>query len=152
MQPILLPTLSLILAKHISRQNLHSPIGTPVKTTHNFDAIKIVNPPWQDLCIEHIGTCEQFPIVSVAHYYELNSDVMKDPDMTFQVFTDRTIHPDKLLWRPLTYELSSMGIYQQAVRIRDSVRITSYPNLYQDLCGFARLWDRNLKAQHFHER
>jgi len=33
--------------------------------------------------VEHIGSCELGPMFSVAHYYERNRDLIKDPDMVF---------------------------------------------------------------------
>lgn len=154
MEPILLPNLTYILAKELSRQNLRRAMNGANRavTIHNFEPFKIVNPPYQDLCIEHIGTCEAFPIVSVAHYYEQEGDLMKDPDMTFQIFNDPAIHNNKLVWRPLTYELSSMGVYSEAVHVENGARKFYYPRLYKDLCSFARLWDRNFKAQRYTEK
>jgi hypothetical protein len=48
--------------------------------------IKIENPPYMPLTIEGIGTGpRKLPAVSVTHYGEQNGDLMRDPEMCFEM-------------------------------------------------------------------
>ena len=47
------------------------------------------------------------PTVSVAHYYTQNGDLMRDPEMVFEVGPDGAFHP-------VSYQQDNLGIYQEA--------------------------------------
>src|SRR5207244_1663364 len=49
--------------------------------------IKIENEPWMSLVIEDIQELgpNGFPVISVAHYGEQNGDLMRDPEMLFEI-------------------------------------------------------------------
>ena len=49
--------------------------------------IKIENPPYMALVIEDIQELgpHGFPVISVAHYGEQNGDLMRDPEMCFEL-------------------------------------------------------------------
>jgi hypothetical protein len=93
------------------------------------------------LCVEHVGTGPRgLPLVSVAHYYEQNGDLMSDPDCTFEVEGER--------WLPVTYQQDSIGLYQEAVtREGGQARIDGHRE--RELRAFAAGWDANLAAQGF---
>lgn len=80
-------------------------------------ALKIENPGFMDLHIEYVGTGPRnLPMVSVAHYYVQNGDLMRDPDMEFEVDPkelDADVTPKTLSgegWYPLTYRQDGLGI------------------------------------------
>jgi hypothetical protein len=63
------------------------------------------------LCVEHIGPAptEGLELVSVAHYFEQNGDLMADPEMTFEVNpADWQSAP----WRPASITQAPMGVYR----------------------------------------
>ena len=101
--------------------------------------IRLLNPPYMRLVIEFIGPGPRgFPAISVAHYYEQNGDLMRDPEIVFEITPDG--------WEPVSYLQDSLGIYQEA--IQDGIVL---PKLAADLKAFSRMWDRNIAAQGFLE-
>ena len=111
--------------------------------------LKIENPPYMALVIE--ATPEPGPLnlpsISVAHYEEQNGDLMRDPEMCFE-----------LSKAPLCgLELSSfyfrndyLGV-EQVSRYRDGENYVFVPNLYEQHEQFTRQWDKNLRDQGFLE-
>ena len=106
--------------------------------------IRIENEPWMRLVIEWIGTGPyETDLVSVAHYYTQNGDAMRDPEIVFIV--------SKLgFWTPMTFQQDNLGLYQEAVTIRNGSFFTKTA-LIRDLQEFARMWDSNIKSQGFLE-
>jgi len=104
--------------------------------------IKIENEPYMKLVIEWVGSGPySTELISVAHYYTQNSDPMRDPEIVFSV--------SKLgFWVPMTFQQDNLGMYQEAVTIRDGKFFVKY-RLLRELQDFAKLWDRNLEAQGF---
>ena len=95
------------------------------------------------LVIEHVGAGPRgLPLVSVAHYYEQQGDLMADPDMTFEV-------ADGGAWHPVEFQQASPPVYQRAVWIGDDGKVLIKPKLVADLKRFAKVWDRNLREQGF---
>lgn len=105
--------------------------------------LKVEAAGFMPLVIENIGTGPRgLQLVSVAHYYEQNGDLMKDPDMTFEVDGNGDLHP-------ISYEQSSLGLYQVAVEKMDNGQVGVRPALLRQLKAFARTWNANIKAQGF---
>ena len=101
--------------------------------------IRLENPPYMRLVIEHIGTGPRgLPAISVAHYYEQNGDLMRDPEMVFEVSPDG--------WEPVSYRQDNLGVYQEAVVV-DNGQTVLRPRLIRELKAFAGQWDRNLAQQ-----
>jgi hypothetical protein len=102
------------------------------------------------LCVERVGFGPNgAPLVSVAHYYEQNGDLLADPEMTFEVIDDDG--PDG--WRagrssPVTFEMPGMGIYREATFARDG-RVYVNERERADQAAFARTWSRNIREQGF---
>ena len=114
--------------------------------------IKIENPPYMPLTIEGIGTGPRnLPAVSVTHYGEQNGDLMRDPEMCFELqLQDGQI----VALMPYYYRNDYMGIEEQSVsegqRSQDGEQtIRIHLKQIQQQGKFARLWDRNLKQQGF---
>lgn len=105
--------------------------------------IKLENGSWQPLVIEAIGAGPRgLPSVSVAHYYEQNGDLMRDPDMTFEIDAAGN-------WHPLTFRNDGVGLNQEAVFLNDAGQVMMRPRLVRELKAFARMWNRNIKDQGF---
>jgi hypothetical protein len=108
--------------------------------------LRIENEPYMVLCIEEIaamGGPNGRPCISVAHYFEQNGDLCKDPEMTFEVYvaTDGTHY-----YTPLTFEQSLPPLYQQVYA--DDWK-TFKPQLLRELKSFARMWQVNIGHQGF---
>ena len=95
--------------------------------------IRIENPPYIPLVIERQGA-----IVSVAHYSELNGDLIRDPECTFR-------WPD---WVPTSITQDPVGRYEEVFSEGDG-QVRVRVGLLRDLKLFANLWARNLMAQGF---
>ena len=103
--------------------------------------IRIENDPFMPLVIEWVGKGPyDMDMVSVAHYYKQNGDMMRDPEIVFLV-TD----PD---WLPYSYQQDALGLYQQAIWNQDGKYLMDR-KLMNDLSEFAKMWDRNIKSQGF---
>ena len=111
--------------------------------------LKIENPPFMALVIE--ATPEPgptgLPAISIAHYGEQNGDLMRDPEMCFELskppLCDLTISP-------YYYRNDYMGVEQYS-RFRDESNSVFVPDLYEQHEMFAEQWDRNLRDQRFVE-
>ena len=104
--------------------------------------IKVKNEPYMPLVIEWVGNGPyETELVSVAHYYTQNGDAMRDPEIVFSV--------SKLgFWMPMTFQQDNLGLYQEAVTIRDGSFFIK-PALIRELQEFAQMWDRNISEQGF---
>lgn len=61
-------------------------------------SVRITSEGSRALCIETIGSSpDGTPLISLAHYGVQHGDVMADPEMTFELYTDAS------LAEPLTY-------------------------------------------------
>jgi hypothetical protein len=105
--------------------------------------IVIENAPYMRLVIQRIEDGPRgLPAVSISHNYVQEGDLMRDPEMVFEVSGDT--------WSPTMYQQDNMGLYQEAVFTRDG-QVYIRPALIKELKSFARVWDRNLRAQKFIE-
>ena len=100
-------------------------------TSQDFH-LKIENSPWMPLVIERHGD-----EISVAHYGELNGDLIRDPECTF-----------RLDWTPTSITQDPVGRYAEVFPIIDGQQMVR-PKLLRELKSFASLWARNLKEQGF---
>ena len=106
----------------------------------NFSGhIKVKNPPYMDLNIDQLCTTEKGEIIiSLAHNFIQNGDVMADPDMEIM------IHPHKMI-EALTYQLDSLGVYQVVYPEPGKV----IPQRKTELNRFLNQWLTNLIDQGF---
>ena len=111
---------------------------------NDYEARKIQNNPSKSIMavhIEMINKISQGPVFSVAHYYEQNGDLMKDPDMTFLRGADGEYYP-------LSYQQDGLGIYQDAVEWDDDGNIKGIrPKMQADMVSFANDWMVNIRDQ-----
>jgi len=111
--------------------------------------LKIENPPYMALVIE--ATPEPGPLglpsISVAHYGEQNGDLMRDPEMCFELSTPPRGGLALSAWY---YRNDYLGIEQYS-RYRSAENYVVVSALYVQHEQFARQWDQNLHAQGFLE-
>ena len=109
--------------------------------------IKIDVEGFMPLSIEFIGTGPRgLPLISVMHYYEQHGDIMRDPEMEFEI-------DEEGIWHPISYRQDSLGMVQEAIfhdPRSESVKIRLY--LLRDLKQFSQTWSRNLDEQGFADK
>ena len=110
--------------------------------------VKLDNAPgaFMPLVVEKIMDLPGFSAVySLAHYGELNGDLMADPEMTFGELDGE--------FYPLSFRNDYLGFYQDVMSCQD---VMSYQDghepvvderLQKELTEFAALWLRNIKEQ-----
>ena len=64
--------------------------------------------------VEIIGRSGLGPLVSVAHYYEQNGDLMRDPDVVFLIGADRHVYP-------ISFRQDNLGINLESAYVEDGV-------------------------------
>src|SRR5205823_5547511 len=76
--------------------------------------IRLEAPGFMPLVIEAVGTGPRgLPLVSVAHYYEQQGDLMRDPELTCEVGPDGTFHP-------VSFTQDNVGAYHEAVFVDEA--------------------------------
>ena len=84
-------------------------------------------------------------VVSVAHFGEQHSDLMRDPEMLFEVVdTSGSVN-----FRPFYFRNDYVGVEQWSRHRGESGTLICNPRLTRELEAFAAMWDRNLKEQGF---
>lgn len=91
--------------------------------------------------VELIGTVELGPVYSVAHYYEQNGDMMRDPDVEFiKAKVDGKYYP-------ISFRNDGLGVMQEAVVFEDKkvkgIRIKQQ----RDIATFCGSWMSNINQQ-----
>jgi hypothetical protein len=109
--------------------------------------LKVSNEPFVALVIEAMGESGPcgLPAVSVAHYSEQNGDLMRDPEMCFELGLAGGPHLTAFYWRN-----DYAGIEQWSRFIEDG-NYCYHTQLHEQHESFAKLWDKNLDAQRFVE-
>jgi hypothetical protein len=111
--------------------------------------LKIENPPYMALVIEAVPEPGPLglPAISIAHYGEMNGDLMRDPEMCFELVKPLgcALSLDPYYWRN-----DYVGVEQWSrTLVRGQyVAVLSRHAQHQQ---FARMWDDNLKLQGFLE-
>ena len=111
--------------------------------------LHIDNPPWMPLDIEDIGVPGPHGLVaiSVAHYGQQNGDPMRDPEMLFEVRRQG----NEIELFPYYWRNDYLGIEQYSSYRDDQQKLFTLAGLKQQHEQFARLWDKNLRAQGYYE-
>lgn len=93
--------------------------------------LRLELPPYLPLVIERVGE-----IISVAHYGELNGDLMRDPELTYLWGT----------WAVLSITQDYVGHYAEVYG-----EVDGHPEvniaLFNDLIGFSAMWAKNIRDQ-----
>ena len=108
-------------------------------------AIRLTVDGYMPLSVEDIGqSAEGNRLISICHYGEQNGDLMRDPDMVFEVYAS----PAPATAEPLSFRNDYMGIMQEVYRYDDDGKKSAVnPKLKQDLKSFGLTWFQNLKDQ-----
>ena len=88
---------------------------------------------------------------SLCHYYKLNGDLMRDPEMVFIVVDNRRDRKDMKAVHiyPQLYRQDSLGLYEESIRM-ESGQIKSFIKTWQaGHCAFANQWLCNIQMQGF---
>lgn len=103
--------------------------------------IKLKSGIFMDLNIDHLSHKDDdlSIVISLAHNYIQEGDVMADPDMEVRII------PSMKMVEALTFKQDSTGTYQQ-VYLEDG---RFYPTLKKDLNDFLNYWLKNLIEQGF---
>src|ERR1700743_2666220 len=105
-------------------------------------SVKIENPPYMPLTVENIGLGPRgLPALSICHYGEQNGDLMRDPEMCFEMEIEngsvKEFHP--------YYYRNDYVAFEQFVVNEENRRIDV--KAIQSQREMAQLWDSNLAAQ-----
>ena len=98
--------------------------------------------PYMDLVIENIGYWRDLlgrsnQVVSMAHYFVQNGDLMADPDLTLGVnYQRREAYP-------LSYKCDGMGVYQDVFDEDDQL----VAELEDEIGGLIKTFASNIKKQ-----
>ena len=108
-------------------------------------AVRIRVDGYMSLSIEAIGTsADGNRLISLCHYGEQNGDLMRDPEMVFELFA----HGEASAAEPLSFQNDYMGVLQEVYRYNESGKKTHVnTRLKAELKSFARTWFTNLKDQ-----
>jgi hypothetical protein len=70
------------------------------------------------LVIEYLGEGPRgLPSISVAHYCQQNGDLMRDPEMVFEVNGPLCWKTGN--WEPVSFQQDNVGAYQEAVFVSE---------------------------------
>lgn len=99
------------------------------------EAVKLKSGAYMDLNLDELGD----NVIAMAHNFEQHGEIMADPDMQIRII------PEMHSIEALTYQLDSMGIFQQVYPEPGKV----YPKLKKELNSFLEKWLINLIHQGF---
>ena len=110
-------------------------------------AVRFTVEGYMPLSIENIGTSAAGNrLIAISHTGEQNGDLMRDPEMVFEIHAG----PDAAAAEPLSFRNDYMGLMQEVYRYDDAGKKTHVDaRLKQELKSFARTWFRNLREQGF---
>ena len=117
---------------------------------HRCKWISIENEPWMRLVIEvlpELGPDGHTVVLSVAHYGEQNSDLMRDPELVFEVVEKDGVTE----LSPFYFRNDYAGVEQWSRYRNESGDLVSLPQRTRDMEVFGKIWDRNLSSQGFLE-
>ncbi len=104
------------------------------------EAVSLESKPYMNLNLDDLGKdIKGYPMFAMAHNFKQHGDIMADPDMMIRII------PKMQSVEALTYQLDSMGIYQQVYPDEKHV----IPKLKKELNSFLEKWLINIKAQKF---
>lgn len=132
--------------KHLNKEATavfrHLIAGFTLKPGEDHRRIDNTNGAFMAVVVETVEVAPTgAPIVSVAHYYEQNGDLMADPEMTFLLANDRVF--------PMSYRLDGLGVNRVAFEYLDKNRWRLNAREQAGETLFANQWMRNIKHQQF---
>lgn len=107
---------------------------------------KIDNSPgsFMPVTVECLRTMAQGTLYSLTHYWELNGDLMRNPDMEFFA----SYNDQGMQFFPVYFQQDAPYFEQEAVEYGPGGHITGfYPAIQHDLVSFANMWLANIAEQ-----
>jgi hypothetical protein len=141
-QPGSTPPRPLILHERHYRL-LEEILGQPLPDLQTGTVYRLRADGFMDLVVEVVSLdrATGAAVLSLAHYFTLNSDLCQDPEMEIRVYPPREGQPGRV--EALTFAQSIPPVYQRVYPEPGMV----HPRLQRELNAFLGLWLRNLKAQ-----
>ena len=94
--------------------------------------IKVAAPGFMPLVIEAVGRGPRgLPLVSVAHSYVENGDLMRDPELTCEVGAGGEFYP-------VSFTQDNVGAYHEAVFVDEAGRVRLRHRVLKDLRSLAK--------------
>lgn len=112
-----------------------------INKTLNHRKINNADGVFMAVVVEWIGKCDSGTLFSVAHYYEQNGDMMRDPEMIFLKGHDGKYYP--MYFR----QDGMIPVEQESIVIHEGNPLVTYPRMQADHVSFANVWMRNIKEQ-----
>ncbi len=100
--------------------------------------VKINNAPGSFMPVSVEMLCDD--IVSIAHYYEQNGDLMADPEMTFWRGPDGRYYP-------MSFRNDGTGTYDVCLFLENGKPQKFFPRMQADSAQFTTIWMRNIRDQ-----
>lgn len=118
--------------------------------------LKIENEPYMSLTIERLGSAygDDATLYSLCHYYELNGDLMQDPEMCFVLVDGRTeLNPgyEQVQVTPYYFAQANLGYYEQSIVFDNGIMKKCEDELQHGQVEFAEIWLENIREQKFLE-
>lgn len=112
-----------------------------VKMMNDEGYIKINNSEgiFMPLSAEKIDKASDGELISFAHYFEQNGDLVQDPEMIFLVLNEDMIFPVSIQ--------HSFGRLIEGIVFENGELKGVYPNQQEDMTSFANMWLKNIKEQ-----
>lgn len=109
----------------------------------NDGYIKIDNTDgaFMSVSVEIIFEDSKFRIISLAHYFLQNGDLMADPEMCF------LFNKIQGVYFPFYYKQDTMGVEEESVEMVDGEIKRLNLALQKEHTRFANMWLRNIKYQ-----
>jgi len=105
---------------------------------------KVENGSYMPLSMDVLADNEYGRVISIAHNYVQNGDVMADPDMQLLIsFKKQTA-------QAMTFQNDGMGVYQECLFFEDG-KLLVRMKLLKELNRFLDTWTKNLVDQGFVE-
>jgi len=100
-------------------------------------SMRIDNEPFERLCIEKIDT----NVISVAHYFEQNGDLVPDPDMVFFILDS--------YWYPVSFQ--NQLTYQECMEYDNDGQILAVLENIRSMISFTDTWADIISSQGYLE-
>ncbi len=117
---------------------------------------KFTSEGFMPLVMEQVGELINTPwgkgqLYSLAHYYEQNGDLMRDPEMVFIVVDNRKDAKDYdfIGIYPQLFQQDSLDLYEESVNIVNNTVTTYKPHWQAAHVSFANQWLKNIQQQGF---
>jgi len=105
---------------------------------------KVANEPYMPLSMDVLADNEYGRVISIAHNFIQNGDVMADQDMQVLVsFKKQTV-------QAMTFQNDGMGVYQECLFFENG-KLLVRMKLLKELNRFLDTWTKNLVDQGFVE-